>query len=83
MTILGNLIPSNFISATGSGSVTDGISILLVGILLILLVEKVVIDAYKGKPDECRTVAFTMVIIPLLFVMLVVIVLRMAQILHL
>ncbi len=83
MIAIGNLFLSSFISSSGGGSVTGGSSILLVGILLILLMEKVVIDAYKGKPDERSTIAFTMTIVPLLFVMLVVIILRLGQILHL
>ena len=83
MTTIVNLVTSNFISSTNYGAITNGISGLVVGILLFLLVEKVLLDAYAGRPNEHRTVAFTVAILPLLFVMLAVILLRVAQILHL
>lgn len=83
MSTIVNFVTSNFISSTSYGAVTDGISAMIFGLLFIFLIEKVLIDAYEGKPNENNTLAFTLVILPLLIVAAVVIVLRMAQILHL
>ncbi len=83
MTTIVNFVTTNFISSTSYGAITDGISVMLVGLLLIFLIEKVLIDAYEGKPNENNTLAFTVVIVPFLIVLAVVIVLRMAQVLHL
>ncbi len=83
MTTIVNFVTSNFVSSTSYGAITNGISFLVLGILLVMLVEKVLLDAYEGKPNEHRTSAFTMIILPMLLVMLVVIGLRVAQVLHL
>ncbi len=83
MTTIVNFVTSNFITSTSYGAITDGISLIVVIILLITLIEKVLIDAYEGKPNERKTIAFTIGILPLLFVMFIVIILRMAQVLHL
>lgn len=83
MSTIVNFVTSNFIFSTSYGAVTDGISVMIFGLLFIFLIEKVLIDAYEGKPDENNTLAFTLVILPFLIVVAVVIVLRMAQILHL
>ncbi len=83
MSTIVNLITTNFISSTSYGAITDGISWMVIGLLLIFLLEKVMIDAYEGKPDEHGTMAFTVVIVPFMIVLVVVIALRMAQVLHL
>ncbi len=83
MTTIVNYVTSNFVSSTSYGAITNGIAVMVVLVLLVLLIEKVLIDAHEGRPNEKRTLAFTMVIIPMLCVMLVVIVLRVAQVLHL
>ncbi len=82
MSTIVNYISSHFIASTNYGAITNGIAILVTGLVLVLLLEKVFIDAYEGKPDERRSIAFPMVILPLLLVMVVIILLRMAQILH-
>ncbi len=83
MTTIVNFVTSNFILSTNYGAITDGIALLVVFILLVLLIEKVIIDAYEGKPNERRSSAYTMVIIPMSCVMIVVVILRVAQVLHL
>ncbi len=83
MTTFVNFVTANFVSSTSYGAITNGISVLAVVILLTMLVEKVLIDAYEGRPNEQRSVGFTSIIIPMLCVMLVIIVLRVAQVLHL
>ncbi len=82
MTTIVNYISTNLIASSRYGAITDGIAFLVTAIILGLLIEKVFIDAYEGKPDERRTAAFTMVVLPLSLVLVVIIILRMAQILH-
>jgi hypothetical protein len=83
MTSIVNFITSRFISSSGYGAISNGIGLLVIGIMLTLLIERVLVDAYSGKPDEKRGLAFTVTILPLLFMMLIVIGLRVAQVLHL
>lgn len=83
MTTIVNFVTSHFVSSTNYGAITDGISLIVVFILLVLLIEKVIIDAYEGKPNERKSMAYTMVIIPMSCVMVVIILLRVAQVLHL
>ncbi len=83
MTTIVNFVTSNFVSSTNYGAITDGIALVVVFILLVMLIEKVIIDAYEGKPNERKSIAYTTVILPMSCVMLVVILLRVAQVLHL
>ncbi len=83
MTTIINSVITNYITTSSYSVILDGVAVMVIGILLVLLVEKVMLDAYEGTPHEQNTMAFTTVILPLLFVMMIVIVLRMAQVLHL
>ncbi len=58
-------------------------AIISVALLLVLLIEKVLLDAYENKPIEHRTPAFMTVILPLIIVLAIVVFLRVAQILKL
>ncbi len=82
MTTIINLITTNYARLSPYRALTDGMAVLAVVVLLTLLVEKVLFDAYEGKPIEYKTNAFLVVTLPLLIVMAAVIFLRMAQILH-
>ncbi len=73
---------SRFINLSSYSVLTNGIAVLVVLILLVMLIEKVLLDAYSGNPDEHKTLAFTVGIIPLAAVVVVLVFLRMAQILH-
>jgi hypothetical protein len=83
MSTLVNSFITKFIAASPHGALTNGMAVIAVVMLLTLLVEKVLLDAYEGRPIEHKTPAFAIVTLPLLFVMAVVILLRLAQILHL
>ncbi len=82
MTTFINYIIYRFLSSSNFGALTDGIAVIVAAILLILLIEKVLLDAYEGKSIENKTEAFTIITVPLLFVMSVIVFLRIAQILH-
>jgi len=83
MTTIINIITTTFLSSSSNGAVYDEIAVIAVTLLLTLLIEKVLLDAYEGRPIEYKTHAFSIVILPLLFVMVVIAFFRIAQILHL
>ncbi len=76
-----NSFITRYIATSPQGALTNGMAVIAVGVLITLLVEKVLYDAYEGKPIDHKTPAFAATILPLLFVMAVVVLLRLAQIL--
>ncbi len=82
MTTIVNYFITNYINAHPIGALSSGIAIVVALLLLSLLAEKVLLDAYEGKPIEYKTQAFAIVILPLLFTMGFVVIVRLAQILH-
>ncbi len=83
MTTLVNQITVQFTSAEHYGAVSNGIAVLAVGLLVLLLVERVLLEAKEGRPVGYRMSAFNMLIWPMVLVMGLTVVLRAAQILHL
>ncbi len=83
MTTIINYITTNFSSSTPYSAISNGMAVITVILLLVLLVEKVMFDAYEDRPIEHKTQAFLIVILPFLIAMSVVIFLRVAQILNL
>jgi hypothetical protein len=83
MTTIINYITTNFTSSTPYSAISNGMAIISVALLVVLLIEKVLLDAYEDKVVEYRTKAFVSTILPLLIVLAIVVFLRMAQILHL
>jgi hypothetical protein len=61
---------------------SDGIAVISIGLLLTLLIEKVLLDAYEGDPDESKAHAFKVVIMPMLFVLTAIVFLRIVQIIN-
>ncbi len=74
---------SSFINSSSFSVFNNGIAVLVVAIMLVLVIEKVLLDAYEGNPDEKKSLVFTIGIVPMFFVMVILAILRAAQILHL
>jgi hypothetical protein len=83
MTTIINTITTTFITSTPYSAISNGMAVISVLLLLAILVEKVLLDAYEDQATERRTLAFLVVIVPFSIVLVVVIYLRMAQILEL
>ncbi len=82
MTTIINFITTNYARSSPYRPLTDGMAVLAAILLISLLVEKIMLDAYEGKPIEYKTKAFVTVTLPLLIILGAVLFLRMAQILH-
>ncbi len=83
MSTFTNQVIANFALSQSFAALSEGIAVVVAIVLLVLLIEKVMLDAYEGKSDENKTYGFTLIIFPLIFVMVAVTFMRMAQILHL
>jgi hypothetical protein len=83
MTTITNFITTKYLSSSSYGTIIGGISVLVIALLIVLLVEKVLLDAYEGNPKEKQTITFTVVILPLIFALVITSILRIAQVLHL
>lgn len=83
MTTIINQITTNFTSSTPYNAISNGMAAIAVVLLLALLTEKVLLDAYEDKPSRQHSPAFMIVMLPFFIVMAVMVFLRMAQILHL
>ncbi len=83
MSTLINLTTTLSINTPLYGALSDGIAIISIVLLLILLVERILLEAYEGDTAKGKTYAFTVLIWPLLFVVATTTFLRFAQVLHL
>ncbi len=83
MTTILNSFTTLYARSSPYRPLTDGMAVIAAVLLLIFLIEKVLLDAFEGKPVEYKTQVFAVVVVPFLFVMASVIFLRMAQILNL
>jgi hypothetical protein len=83
MTTIINFITTNFTSSSPYSAISNGMAVISVALLLTILIEKVLLDAYEDRSIEYKTPAFLIIILPFLFVLVIVVFLRMAQILHL
>lgn len=83
MTTIINYITTNFTSSSPYSAISNGMAIICVVLLVVLLVEKVLLDAYEDRAIEYKTQAFITMLVPLLIVLATVVFLRVAQILHL
>jgi hypothetical protein len=83
MTTIINYVTTNFTGSTPYGAISNGMATIAAVLLLGLLIEKVLLDAYEGRLIEHRTHAFMVVIAPFIIVMAVIVYLRVAQILKL
>jgi hypothetical protein len=83
MTNVITFITTNFVTLFTEVVLSDWVAVSVSVLLLILLIEKVLVDAYEGKPIESKTNRFMIVVVPLLFVMAIIVLFRLAQILSL
>lgn len=83
MTTLVNQIINNYAFSSPGGALTDGMAVIVAILVIALLIEKIVLDSYEGKPIEYKTRAFAVVIAPLLFSVVIIGILRIAQVLML
>ncbi len=83
MSTIINYVTLNFTNSSKYSAISNGMAVITVILLLVLLIEKVMFDAYEDRPIEHKTQAFLIVILPFLIAMSVVIFLRVAQILNL
>lgn len=81
MTTFFNTVTSTFVDSTPKGIFIDGITILVVILLLLFLIAKVFIDAY-GNKSEFKIHTFAIVVFAFLLVLVKVGFLRIGQILH-
>jgi hypothetical protein len=83
MTSIINYITTNFTSSSPYSAISNGMAVICVALLVVLLVEKVLLDAYEDRATEHKTQAFISSILPLIIVLAIVMFLRVAQILNL
>lgn len=83
MTVFTNQTILNFANSPTGSALTNGMGLIMAALLVLLLVDKIVLDAYEGKPDESRTGVFAIVIPPLALTMIVIGILRIMQVLKL
>ncbi len=83
MTAYFNQTISRFISTSSFSVFSNGIAVFVVFVMLAMVIEKVLLDAYEGNPNEKKTLAFTIGILPMFYVIVILAILRAAQILHL
>lgn len=83
MTSIINFITTWFETSHTYGSLYGGVAVFSVVLLVVLLVERVLLEAHEGRPVGDKAQVFTIVIWPLLFVMVVVMYFRVAQVLNL
>lgn len=82
MTTIINFITTNFTSSTPYSAISNGMAVISIVLLLAVLIELVLMDAYQKPQGVQRTHVFGIVLVPLFIIMAVVIFLRMAQILE-
>ena len=83
MTTIINYITTNFTSSTPYSAISNGMAVISIVLLLALLIEKVLLDAYEDNSTKNNPQVFLVVLLPFLFVLVTVVFLRMAQILQL
>ena len=83
MTTIINYITTNFTSSTPYSAISNGMAVISIVLLLGLLIEKVLLDAYEDNSTKNNPQVFLVVLLPFLFVLVTIVFLRMAQILQL
>jgi hypothetical protein len=71
---------TKLIQSSAYGSLSNGIAVVAVVLLLFLLTEKVLLEAYQGKTNTRKTQGFNLAIWPLLFSLVIFTVMRFMQI---
>lgn len=82
MTTIINVITTQYAGSSPYNILSDGMAVISVALLLTLLIEKVLLDAYEDRSIETRTKAITIIMVPMLFVLVTVVFLRLAQIIY-
>ncbi|MDD5370308.1 MAG: hypothetical protein PHQ40_14590 [Anaerolineaceae bacterium] len=72
---------SQLISGNRYGPLTTGVGVIVVALLIVLLVERAASDAYGGQRAAVRGRAFTAMIAPLIGMLGLIVILRLAQLL--
>lgn len=71
---------TRLIQTSPYGALSNGIAVVMVVLLLVLLAEKVLLDAYHGPEGSNRTRGFNLAVWPLLFALVIFTVMRFIQI---
>ena len=79
--ILNNLINQQ-ISSSAYGAISTSLGVIAVVLLIVLLIERVLLDAYAGDRLGERLRVFNIAVLPLLIALAVIVTMRFIQILQ-
>ena len=79
--ILNNLINQQ-ISSSAYGAISTSLGVIAVVLLIVLLIERVLLDAYAGERLGERLRVFNIAVLPLLIALAVIVTMRFIQILQ-
>lgn len=82
MTAILNNVINQQISSSAFGAISTSLGVIAVVLLLVLLIERVLLDAYAGERLGERLRAFNIAVLPLLIALAVIVIMRFIQILQ-
>ena len=82
MTAILNNVINQYISSSAYGAISTSLGVIAVVLLLVLLIERVLLDAYFGERSRKRLWVFNIATLPLLLAFAVIVIMRFIQILQ-